>query len=990
MMSVSSPSRAITIFLSYAITSSKDKKLFAELTTHLSILQSHYPTYEWYDSELSAGSPITQFIEDRLNRADLIVLLVSADFFASKRSSELEMKLALTRIATGAARLIPVLLRPSDWNATPLTHYAPLPSDGKPISLWSDRDAACTNVVQGIRQALDDLASQETVPTHSILQRFPVCDPPYTYYDLFTDRETILAGISAFFASTRPRRTSVLALSGIGGIGKTAIALEYCYLASQTCRDILWFNASSRTVLSTYVRTLADRLSLPDSIRQDEQQLFATIKQWLRDQPSWLLVLDQIEDMTLLDLIVPPLSSGHVLLTTRVRNTKNYASILPVSSMDIDSSALFLLRRIHVLPPQALLDQAPPEAVHGAIAIAQEMDGVPLALDQAGAHLEKLDSDFSTSLALYKKQQIQGSNEHKQVGNTHHEFEAETHMFIFEQLNDTSHLDLLYLLAFLYPDAIPEGLLVNGAQALDEPLHLLAAHALTLHQALAELVRASLVRYHADRSILQIQRIIQDMVIESLTAEQQHHWAEQAVHLVNHAFPEVRFDTQTLCERYLPQAQHCATLITRFHLTLKEGALLLERLGSFCLLHASYGEAEMYLTQALHLYEHHLQADILDTAQTLNSLGRLHRRRAHYTQAEVSHQRALQLREQAFGFDHPKTAESLHNLALIYGDLGKYQEAESLYQRVLSIEERLKGSRHPDVADTLNNLGLTYAQQGRYTEAEKAYRRTLAIYKASRGTKHPDVAYPLNGLGALAEKRGNYRQAEKLYKQALAIRKQAFGEMHPEVARSLNKLAGIAVSQGDYAHADILYQQALTMSEQMLGPRHPDVALILNDQALLATKQEHYLKAKPLYQRALSVYTLVFGTRHPATATVLNNQGQLFRMLGHKERAEKLLRRSLTIREKVLGRNHPSIAQSLSNLADLLADQHKDEEAELLFQQAFALYLLIPAPRHPDIARIPEQYAFVLERMGRSEEARALRKTAETQKERSSTEPSQG
>lgn len=985
MLSVSSPSRTITIFLSYAITSSKDKKLFDELTTHLSILQSHYPTYEWYDSELSAGSPITQFIEDHLNRADLIVLLVSADFFAC---SELEMKLALARIATGAARLIPVLLRPSDWNATPLTHYAPLPSDGKPISLWSDRDAACTNVVQGIRQALDDLASQETIPTNSTPQRFPVCDPPYTYDDLFTDRETILAGISAFFTSTRPRRTSVLALSGIGGIGKTAIALEYCYLASQTCRDILWFNASSRTVLSTYVRTLAGQLSLPDSIRQDEQQLFATIKQWLHDQPDWLLVLDQIEDMTLLDLIVPPLSSGRVLLTTRARNTRNHIAILPVSSMDIDSSALFLLRRMHVLPPQALLDQAPPEAVHGAIAIAQEMDGVPLALEQTGAYLEKLDDDFSISLALYKKQRTQGLNEHEPTGDTHHR--AETHVFTFEQLKDTPDLNLLHLLAFLYPDAIPEGLLVNGAQALDEPLQSLAVHALTLHQALAELCHASLIRYHADRSVLQIQRVVQEMVIESLTIEQQHYWAEQAVHLVNHAFPEVRFDTQALCERYLPQAQHCAILITRFHLTLKEGALLLERLGSFCLLHASYDEAEVYLTQALHLYEHHLQADILDTAQTLNSLGRLHRRRAHYTQAEVSHQRALQLREQALGFDHPKTAESLHNLALIHGDLGKYQEAESLYQRVLSIEERLKGSRHPDVADTLNNLGLTYAQQGRYTEAEQAYRRTLAIYRASRGAKHPDVAYPLNGLGALAEKRGNYRQAEKLYQQALAIRKQAFGEMHPEVARSINKLAGIAVSQGDYAHADILYQQALTMSEQMLGPRHPDVALILNDQALLATKQEHYLKARPLYQRALSVYTLVFGTRHPATATVLNNQGQLFRMLGNKERSEKLLRRSLAIREKVLDRSHPSIAQSLSNLADLLADQHKDEEAELLFQQAFALYLLIPAPRHPDIARIPEQYAFLLEHMGRSEEARALRKTAETQKEQSSTEPSQG
>jgi hypothetical protein len=153
-MSVSSPSKAIKIFFSYATSAPEDKELFDRLTTHLSILRYQYPCYEWYDSELSAGSPITQFIEARLNAADLIVLLISADFFASKRCYELEMKRAIALSDAGAARLIPVRLRSTEWNITPLSRYRALPTNDMPVSLWSNRDAALADVVQGIRQVI--------------------------------------------------------------------------------------------------------------------------------------------------------------------------------------------------------------------------------------------------------------------------------------------------------------------------------------------------------------------------------------------------------------------------------------------------------------------------------------------------------------------------------------------------------------------------------------------------------------------------------------------------------------------------------------------------------------------------------------------------------------------------------------------------------------------------------------------------------------------
>lgn len=154
----------MTIFVSYATASTEDKALFDQLTTHLSLLRYHYPCHRWYDSEPSAGSSINQFIEAHLNTADLIILLISADFFASKRCYEFEMKQALARRNAGNAHVISILLRPSNWDLSPLSQSRPLPSNGKPISLWQDRDAAFIDVVQGIRQVIEEIVSQEIRP----------------------------------------------------------------------------------------------------------------------------------------------------------------------------------------------------------------------------------------------------------------------------------------------------------------------------------------------------------------------------------------------------------------------------------------------------------------------------------------------------------------------------------------------------------------------------------------------------------------------------------------------------------------------------------------------------------------------------------------------------------------------------------------------------------------------------------------------------------
>ncbi len=986
-MSVLTPHQNIKIFFSYNFSSREDSALFKRLMTHISILERQYHLLQMHNSAADPGSTITPFIEARLREANIIVFLLSADFLASERCYTRELQRGFTLATTRATRLIFVRLGPIDWEAFPLDQYTTLPSDGKPITLWSNRAAAYAEVTKGIRLAINDFLSQPVQTLPSEFQRSPICNVPYSTNELFTNRTEILNTITSSFTTFGTQHTPIVALSGLSGIGKTQIALAYSHREAQQYSNTIWLNASSQNVLYAQVKAIADKFPLPIEEREQEQKLFAAFQRWLRDQSNWLLVLDQIEDVTLIDLIVPPHSSGHVLLTTRNQAIGKRGTAVFVKSMHSDASVQFLLRRAKKLTPDVNFADPTTQVVRDAAVIAQELDNFPLALDQAGAYLEEKGCSLTTYLSLYRRQRARLLKERGRLADAYRESTASTLELAFKQAtqNQPQNLELLHLLAFLQPDIIPEGLLLLDSDEARALLPSFADDPFALQQAIDDLRRFSLVHYNANGSILNIQRIVQHVLIDRLSVEQQRHQAQLVVHLITSVFPEGRFEsleTWSESELYLPQAEQAATLIQQYELSSHESALLLERLGRYCLERAAYAAAETYLTHARALYEHSLGTYPLDTAQTLNSLALLYQQQARYEDAEALHQQALKIREGVLDPNDPKLAESLHNLAMVYSEQEQYQQALPLSLRALALEEQAKGPDHPDVATTLNEIGLLHYQQGHYSAAQTAYNRALAIFERALSPEHPGLTATLNNMGALAQKIGNYQQAEKLYQRTLTIRQQALGEKHPDVARSINKLAGIIELQGNYTRAEELYEQALHIFEQAFGPDHPDVARVLNNQALLTSRQGHYQQAEQRYQRALAIYEHVYGSEHSTVASVLNNLGQLYRKLGDHAHAESFLRQSLTIRERVSGGSHPQTAQSLSNLADLLAARQTYEEAEALFKRAYAIRLQAFGPEHTEVVLTREKYASLLEKLNRNEEAIALRQATEKQEER--------
>src|SRR6266487_1683887 len=211
----------VEVFCSYA---REDKDLCDQLRKHLRPLERQGQLTFWYDRLINAGTDRAEVIDEHLSAASLILLLISSNFMDADYCYGIERQRALEKHRANEARVIPILLRPVDWQGAPFAHLQPLPINGKPITKWENRDEAFLSVAIGIRQVIKELQSLSLSAPHATLPS--VWNIPYTRNSLFVGREDILSRLYQNFhgPSLRPQ-----AISGLGGIGKSQIAVEYAY-----------------------------------------------------------------------------------------------------------------------------------------------------------------------------------------------------------------------------------------------------------------------------------------------------------------------------------------------------------------------------------------------------------------------------------------------------------------------------------------------------------------------------------------------------------------------------------------------------------------------------------------------------------------------------------------------------------------------------------------------------------------------------------------
>jgi len=296
-----------TVFYVYA---REDEPLRDELSKHMSNLVRQGLIKEWYDQQILAGTDKTSTIDKHFQDASVILLLVSPDFLASDYCYSVEMQRALERHHAGNACVIPLILRPVDWRGIPLADLQYLPRDAKPVTTWTNRDAAFLDIVDGIRNIIENMntlaVQTPSVPLPS------VWNIPYPRNLFFTGREDLFVSlVSSLQVDQIAALTQVQAISGLRGVGKTQIAVEYAYRYHSFYQAVFWAQAETYESLVSSFVTIAQLLNLPGKNARDQALVVKAVIEWMQTHTAWLLILDNSDDLGMAKAFIPPVFGGH-------------------------------------------------------------------------------------------------------------------------------------------------------------------------------------------------------------------------------------------------------------------------------------------------------------------------------------------------------------------------------------------------------------------------------------------------------------------------------------------------------------------------------------------------------------------------------------------------------------------------------------------------------------------------------------------------------
>src|SRR6266702_5965326 len=556
-------------FISYT---HPDQRWAEWIAWHLEAEGYHTTLQAW---DFLAGSNFVLDMDAAARHATRTIAVLSPDYFTSQFTPS-EWAVAFRRDPTSEqGRLLPVRVRPCDVEG--------LLGQIVYIDLVDQEEAtARATLLQSIKHERRKPSSPPAFPsTYRASQSverptFPGALPavwniPYPRNPYFTGREELLRRLAA---SLRAGETVGIsqpqAVSGLGGVGKTQLALEYAYRYYQDYEAVLWTRADTQEALISGFVVFASLLQLPEQEERDQLKIVHAVKHWLTSHTRWLVLLDNADDLAQVRDFLPPAGRGHTLLTTRAASMGRLAQRLEVDTLDVEPGALLLLHRAERLAPDAPLEKAEASERTIALSITQELGGLPLALDQAGAYIEETHCSLADYLHLYRTQRVDLLAARGGLVPDHPEPVATTWSLSFTQVQARSPAaaDLLRVCAFLHPDAIPEELITEGAAKLGSELQAVAQRPLALNQAIGVLLSYSLLKRQPEAHLLSMHRLVQAVLKDGMDASTSHGWGERVVQAVDQALPaEVEYREYARYERCLPHAQECAQLIEQEQIT---------------------------------------------------------------------------------------------------------------------------------------------------------------------------------------------------------------------------------------------------------------------------------------------------------------------------------------------------------------------------------------------------------------------------------------
>ncbi|GAB2634656.1 tetratricopeptide repeat protein [Nocardia goodfellowii] len=771
----------------------------------------------------------------------------------------------------------------------------------------------------------------------------------------FVGRERELARLDSALSGAGP---VVLAVHGLGGIGKTTLVAEWAARGGRA--PVRWVTADTSAGVERGLAEFAGALQPALAQVLTVEQLAERTLQWLATHSGWLLVLDNVNNPAdIADVLARAHGGGRIVITSRLGTGWQSvgAAIVRVDVLESSDSEALLT---------GLVTADGPRSLDGVVELCAVLGHLPLAVEQAGAYLAQ--NPFITPRGYLDLLSQYPGDMYRQTGEAADP--DRTIARIWRVTLDriiTDHplaADVLRILAWYAPDTIPVTLLEGLA---DPP---------ALHSALGALVAYNMITPNPERGTLAIHRLVQAVARtpdlddgERMPAVIEHAHARAAV-MLRKALPDWGDPATWPTWRLL--LPHVDVLLARSGDDTVVTAEILSRAGKFLEGQGGHDRAIAYAHRAFAARARILGNDHPDTLGSRHDLASAYGSAGETTEAISRYERNLADRERVLGTDHPDTLTSQNNLAEAYSKAGRIAEAIPLLERTLTDREQILSSDHPDTLASRNNLASVYGSAGRTLEAIPVLERTVTDIERVLGPGHPSALTSRNNLAGAYESAGRFTEAIDLLERNLADRARILGSDHPDTLTARNNLASAYRRTGRNTEAIALLERNLADTARILGPDHTTSLTSRNNLASLYGAAGRVIEAIPLYERNLADRERILGPDHPDTLTSRNNLADAYSRAGRSTEAIALHERNLADRERILGDDHPHTLSSLNNLASAYSKAGRATDAIPLYDRTIADSERILGPDHPDTLTCRNNLASAYHKTGRTAEAIVL------------------
>jgi tetratricopeptide (TPR) repeat protein len=911
-----------------------------------------------------------------------VMVVVSAEFAKTRQAVSAASTLALT------GQLLAVLVaevRFTGWPSDVPT--ADLSGMGEP-------EAAAA-----LLRLMNSDAVSEPVPG----SRFPGISPRIWSVPgrnaTFTGRGEVLEKLRDQVMGSSPAVILPLALHGMGGVGKTQVALEYAHRFKADYDLVWWINAEQPDFINSSLAELAEKLfdRKPENVPEAADAAREALR---KGEPfnRWLVVFDNALDPESLEEYLPPLPSagtGHILITSRMQTWARVASSLEVDVFSRAESIEHLTEGVEGL------------SAADADELAEVVGDLPLAVESATSWL----ASTGTPVAQYLASLRQETNRVLSMGRlaNYPVSVAATWNLAILRLREQSPAAgrLLELAAFMNPDAVSMDLVQSKEMVVAlRPYDAFVTEPMIIGNVVREIVQLSLVKVDSNTSVLRMHRLVQEAVKDQLDQDRQQKTYHEVHSILAGARPLIGdTDDPANWDRYsliwphlLPSfAVDCdeepvrQLLIDRVRYLWKIGdyphALELgrnletrwaERVESFGV-DSEAGKALYWqllslrclIASVLRVQGQFQQAYDLDSAVLAQQRQSLPPRHAHTLLSAIGlaadlrglgqFNAALEMEEsnyadhkQGFWQDHPRILSAANNLAVSYRLVGNFDRARELDQDTLNRRKSVLGDLHPYTLYSSTNLARDLRDSGQYDRSVTLLRATLTDYRNVVGEVSPETLRTAKSLAVSLRRAGLFEEALALSKDTYDRYLSSYSVQNPDALACGLNLAADLSAHGDHGEAIRITAEVRDRYRETLGPQHPYTMVGVNNLAIYLRKSGDAGTALELAEQALAGFTSWLAADHPYTLAAAASVANCLAELEDREAAERLEASTIEALEQKLGPEHPDTLAVAANRSVSLRALGRRAEAEALRTKVLTALNRTLGDSHPNTVALRE------------------------------------